>query len=82
MYLQAQILSEEEQHRIHQQSLRILAEVGVRFHGEKALPLLKANGAKVEEESSVAFLPGGKWWEQGSANGAKVVCARRTQPGY
>ncbi len=57
MYLQAQVISEEEQQRVHQQSLRILAEVGVRFHGEKALPLLKANGAKVDEESGIAYLP-------------------------
>lgn len=57
MPLYAQILREEEQQRIHQQSLRILAEVGVRFHGEKALPLLKANGVKVDEEHGIAYLP-------------------------
>ncbi|MCX8063222.1 MAG: trimethylamine methyltransferase family protein, partial [Anaerolineales bacterium] len=57
MRLSTQILNIEEQQRIHQQSLRILAEVGVRFHGERALPLLRANGAKVDEDRGIAYLP-------------------------
>lgn len=57
MRLRASVLSEEEQALVHRQSLRILAEVGVRFHGKKALPILKANGAKVDEERSIAYLP-------------------------
>ncbi len=57
MHLQAQILNEEEQARVHQQSLRILAEVGVRFHGAKALPLLKAGGAKIDEQAGIAYVP-------------------------
>jgi len=57
MHLKAQLLNEEEQDRVHQQSLRILSEVGVRFHGAKALPLLKANGARVDEQNGLAYLP-------------------------
>jgi trimethylamine--corrinoid protein Co-methyltransferase len=48
-----QILSEEDQFKIHEQSLRILAEVGVRFHGEKALSILEANGAHVDRETKI-----------------------------
>ena len=36
----SRFLSDDEQARVHEESLRILAEVGVRFHGERALPLL------------------------------------------
>ncbi len=57
MRLTAQVINEEEQQRIHQQSLRILAEVGVRFHGERALPLLRANGARIDDQKGIAYLP-------------------------
>jgi trimethylamine--corrinoid protein Co-methyltransferase len=56
MKFSAQLLNEEEKQLIHQQSLRILSEVGVRFHGEKALPLLAANGARVDTEKGIAYL--------------------------
>ena len=36
MRFTAQILSEDEQHLIHTMSLKILEEVGIRFHGELA----------------------------------------------
>jgi trimethylamine--corrinoid protein Co-methyltransferase len=57
MKFEGQFLSEAEQFRIHREALRILAEVGVRFHGEKALPLLAKNGAKVDWESKIARIP-------------------------
>ncbi|PWH19265.1 MAG: hypothetical protein DDG59_03715 [Anaerolineae bacterium] len=57
MNLTAQLLNDDEIRRVHQQSLRILAEVGVRFHGDKALPLLKANGVKVDQDRRIAYLP-------------------------
>jgi trimethylamine---corrinoid protein Co-methyltransferase len=46
-----------EQFRIHQEALHILGEVGVKFHGEKALPLLAKNGAKVDWDSKIARIP-------------------------
>jgi trimethylamine--corrinoid protein Co-methyltransferase len=58
MKFTAQFLSEDEQNRIHEQSLQILAEVGVKFHGEKALPLLEKNGATVDWDSRIARIPG------------------------
>ena len=57
MRFQPQVLSEAEQERIHQSSLRILEEVGVRFHGKKALPLLAKNGAKVDWDEKIARIP-------------------------
>jgi trimethylamine--corrinoid protein Co-methyltransferase len=58
MRFQTQVLSEAEQERIHQSSLRILEEVGVRFLGEKALPLLARHGAKVDWGEKIAHIPG------------------------
>ncbi len=57
MQLKAQLLSEDEKIRLHEQSLRILEEVGLRFHGHKALPLLAKAGARVDLESKTAKIP-------------------------
>jgi trimethylamine--corrinoid protein Co-methyltransferase len=42
------ILTEEQQEQIHQTALRLLAEVGVKFHNQEALEVLEKAGAKVE----------------------------------
>jgi trimethylamine--corrinoid protein Co-methyltransferase len=57
MRFTARFLSEEEQVRVHEDSLRILAEVGVKFHGERALPLLEKRGARVDRETKIARIP-------------------------
>ncbi len=57
MKFTAQFLSDDEQLRIHQETLHILADVGVKFHGEKALPLLEKNGAKVDWDTRIAHIP-------------------------
>jgi len=57
MRLTAQILTEDEQHRIHTMSLRILEEVGIRFHGDKAPKILRENGIKINPEDKIAKLP-------------------------
>jgi len=57
MRLQARVLSETDQARIHNQSLRILAEVGVRCHGHKALKILQDGGARVDWEDKIARIP-------------------------
>jgi trimethylamine--corrinoid protein Co-methyltransferase len=59
MKLTAQVLSRDEQERVHAESLRILSEVGVKFLGERALPILKKGGARVDEDTRVARLPPG-----------------------
>ncbi|OGO61086.1 MAG: hypothetical protein A2032_04375 [Chloroflexi bacterium RBG_19FT_COMBO_49_13] len=58
MRLTAQILSEDEQHRIHKMSFRILEEVGVRFHGGRAPRILRENGIKFNPEDKIAKFPG------------------------
>jgi len=57
MRLTAQILTEEEQHRIHNMSLRILEEVGIRFHGDRAPRILQENGVKINPEDKIAKIP-------------------------
>lgn len=58
MKFTASVLSPEEQERIHAKSLRVLAEVGVRFHSDKALQILEKNGAKVDRDKKIARIPG------------------------
>ncbi len=48
------LLTEAEREKIHQESLRILNEVGVRFYSKKALKLLKEAGALVNLSSCIA----------------------------
>jgi trimethylamine:corrinoid methyltransferase-like protein len=52
MFTQAQFLSQEEQQIIHDESIRILEEVGALFHSKKALGILEKNGARVDHESA------------------------------
>jgi len=55
MKTQASYLSAPEQERIHQDSLRILAEVGVRFHSARARKLLAGQGARVDHGREVGM---------------------------
>jgi len=48
MPVQATILSEREKRRIHTESLKILAEVGVKFNSDRAVQILSDHGAPVE----------------------------------
>ena len=57
MKFKAQVLSQGEQIQVHEESLRILSEVGVKFLGEKALSILKKNGATVDEATKIARIP-------------------------
>ena len=50
-------LGETDVEQVHEASLRILAETGARFHGERALPLLAAAGAQVDAEAGTARIP-------------------------
>ena len=53
MQVQCQILSESEKQVIHEKSIRILLEVGVLFHSQKARQILKRHGAKVDDETGI-----------------------------
>ena len=48
--------SDDEMARIHEASLKVLANVGVRADSKKALDILKANGAKVNYDTKIAFI--------------------------
>ena len=51
------LLSDQEIARVHSESVRILENVGVKFHGQRALPLLAQHGAKVDLDSRIARIP-------------------------
>jgi trimethylamine--corrinoid protein Co-methyltransferase len=57
MFTQSQFLSQEEQQIIHNESIRILEEVGALFHSQKALDILEKNGARVDQDSNIAKIP-------------------------
>jgi trimethylamine:corrinoid methyltransferase-like protein len=50
MRTQSNYLSATERGRIHHDSLRILAEVGVRFRSDRARKLLAGHGARVDHD--------------------------------
>lgn len=57
MRLTAQILNEDEQHRIHNMSLRILEQVGIRFLGDQAPIILKKAGVKSDLDQNLTKIP-------------------------
>jgi trimethylamine--corrinoid protein Co-methyltransferase len=57
MRFHSQLLTDSEKEQIHNETLRILGETGVRFHSEKALKLLEANGARVDWDKHIAHIP-------------------------
>lgn len=57
MNLRAEILSTSDRERIHRESLRILDQVGVRIHSQKALKLLQQSGARIDWDAKIARIP-------------------------
>jgi len=57
MKTQCQFLSEDEQLRVHEKSIKILEEVGIKFLSDKALKILEKNGAKVDSSEKTAKIP-------------------------
>ncbi|MDM8541959.1 trimethylamine methyltransferase family protein [Desulfococcaceae bacterium HSG9] len=57
MSVQCQILTQEDKQKVHAESIRILQEVGVKFLSDKALKILKENGAKVNNDTKIAKIP-------------------------
>lgn len=57
MRLQCSFLSNKERERIHGDSLKILAEIGVRFGSVKALKILADHGAAVDHDTRIAKIP-------------------------
>lgn len=58
MKTQCRFLSEDEQLKVHERSIKILEEVGVKFLSEKALKVLETNGARVDYREKLARIPG------------------------
>jgi trimethylamine--corrinoid protein Co-methyltransferase len=56
MRTQSNYLSALEQERIHSDSLRILSEVGVRFHSARARKLLAGHGARVDHDRELVWI--------------------------
>jgi trimethylamine--corrinoid protein Co-methyltransferase len=57
MKFTSEFLAEDEKLRVHEQSMQILENVGVKYHGKRALPLLEKNGARVDWNTGIARLP-------------------------
>jgi len=57
MRVQCQILSEDERQKIHDESIKILEEIGVKFLSERALKIMNDNGAKIDRDSKIARIP-------------------------
>ena len=57
MMTQSQFLSPEEKQVVHDDSVKILGEVGALFHSVRALDILAKNGAKVDKAGKIARIP-------------------------
>jgi trimethylamine---corrinoid protein Co-methyltransferase len=52
-----ELLSQDDVRQIHEATLDIIENVGVKFHSQNALDVLEANGASVDRETTVATIP-------------------------
>jgi len=52
-----ELLSPDDVRQIHEATLDVIENVGVKFHSQKALDILEANGATVDRETTVALIP-------------------------
>jgi len=57
MRFHSQVLTDSEKEQVHNETLRILEEAGVRFHSKKALKLLESSGARVDWDKNIAHIP-------------------------
>jgi len=51
-----QVLSSEEIKKIHEGSIRLLRETGIKFPGERAMDILEAGGARVDRDKETAYI--------------------------
>ncbi|MEM6669466.1 MAG: trimethylamine methyltransferase family protein [Pseudomonadota bacterium] len=56
-YAPIDVLSEEEEARIHALSLRVLEKIGLKFLSTETWPILEAAGCAVDRESGVVLFP-------------------------
>jgi trimethylamine--corrinoid protein Co-methyltransferase len=55
--IQLEVLSQEDVYKIHEATITILENVGVRFPSKRALIILQENGAQINWEESIAKIP-------------------------
>ncbi len=51
------ILSSEKEQQVHDLSLRLLEEIGLKFLSEETWPILEQNGCKVDHDTSMVYFP-------------------------
>lgn len=56
-HVKLELLSSEDVRQIHEATLDVIENVGVKFHSQNALDILEANGASVDRETTVAKIP-------------------------
>lgn len=56
-YPPVDIMSPEEEEKVHVLSLRLLETVGLKFLSEETWPILEANGCKVDRETGITLFP-------------------------
>jgi trimethylamine--corrinoid protein Co-methyltransferase len=56
MRFKSQLLTESEKEQIHNETLEILKKTGAKFHSQKALKLLEANGAQINWDKKIAYI--------------------------
>ncbi|MCA1900329.1 MAG: trimethylamine methyltransferase family protein [Chloroflexi bacterium] len=57
MRFSSQLLTESEKEQVHKETLQVLEKAGVRYHSQKALKLLEKNGARIDWEKYIAYIP-------------------------
>ena len=77
MFTQAQFLTPESQQLIHDESIRILKEVGALYHSDKALDILEKNGAEVDRDSKIVKIPDEMIEEALKTTPESFVCGAR-----
>jgi trimethylamine--corrinoid protein Co-methyltransferase len=81
MRVQCQILSEDERQKVHDDSIRILEQIGTQFMSDRALKILKDHGAKIDTETKIARIPA-EMVEQALKTTPKSVLLGGRQPEY
>ena len=56
-YQPVNILSEEQEQRVHELSLKLLQEIGLKIMLPQAWPILEANGCRVDRDSGMTCFP-------------------------
>lgn len=56
-YRPIDIMSGDEEERVHQLSLKMLAEIGIQFQSPQTWPILEAHGCSVDRETGMTRLP-------------------------